>query len=215
MRVSPAYQVSLLPTVVARPGERIVGCGDVSENVFFLRTGWAFRYMHLANGARQILDFLLPGDIFSAASVVDERFTFSVEALTEVQVGEVRRQSLAKQLTLSPALQSEWLRDLARQSRSADELIAVVGRGSAEVRVAHLLFQLARRISRSDLASEHGLPFPLKLVHMADAVGLTPECVCRMIGRFRRRGIVSLSNGCLEVLSFEELEQLGSLRAAR
>ena len=94
--MNPAYQVSLLPTVVARPGERIVGCGDVSENVFFLRTGWAFRYMHLANGARQILDFLLPGDIFSAASVVDERFTFSVEALTEVQVGEVRRQSSGK-----------------------------------------------------------------------------------------------------------------------
>ena len=197
---------------MAHPGERIVSCGDVSENVFFLCKGWAFRFLRVPDGGRQIFDFLLPGDIFSPTSVVDERFTFSVEALTEVQVGEVQRESLARQL-MSPTLQSGWVRDFARHFRTTDELIVALGRRTAEDRVAHLIFQLTRRMWLRDLTREHRFPFPAKLGHIADAVGLTPESVCRVLGRFRRRGIFALSNGYLEILDFDELERVGSLRS--
>ncbi|WP_454618306.1 Crp/Fnr family transcriptional regulator [Bradyrhizobium cenepequi] len=197
---------------IALPGERIVSCGDVSENVLFLCKGWAFRFLRLPDGGRQIFDFLLPGDIFSPTSVIDERFTFSVEALTEVQVGEVRRESLARQLT-SPTLQSGWVRDFARHFRTTDELIVALGRRTAEDRVAYLILQLTRRMWRRNLTREHRFAFPAKLGHIADAVGLTPECVCRMLGRFRRRGVFTLSNGYLEILDFDELERVGSLRS--
>jgi CRP/FNR family transcriptional regulator, anaerobic regulatory protein len=198
---------------LARSGERIMSCGDTSENVFVLCHGWAFRFLLLPGGGRQILGFLLPGDIFFPASVTDKRFHFSVEALTEIQVGEISRQDLARQIGSSPVLRSRWLRDFARQARSADELIAAIGRGTAEARVAHLLLQLTRRTWRGELAGAHRFPFPPRLRHMADAVGLTPECVCRTLGHLRKRGIISLSDGYLEILSFEELEIVGSPQA--
>lgn len=44
-------------------GRDIVREGDKSEQVHFVLEGWAARYKTLADGPRQITDFLLPGDL--------------------------------------------------------------------------------------------------------------------------------------------------------
>src|SRR5665647_335875 len=63
-------------------GKQIATRNQVSEDVFLLCGGWGFRYLQLPDGRRQILNFLLPGDLFSTTSVFEERFRFSVNALT-------------------------------------------------------------------------------------------------------------------------------------
>ena len=72
-------------------GKQIATRNQVSEDVFLLCGGWGFRYFQLPDGRRQILNFLLPGDLFSATSVFEEQFHFSVKALTEIQISGMRR----------------------------------------------------------------------------------------------------------------------------
>ncbi|MFX5332309.1 helix-turn-helix domain-containing protein [Acinetobacter baumannii] len=58
---------------------------------------------------------------------------------------------------------------------------------------------------------EQRYPFPLRQQHVADAVGLTPVHVSRVVSAFRDRGIADMSNGLLEVVDRHELERLSPL----
>lgn len=196
----------------ANPGERIVSCGEDSRDVFVLCKGWGYRFSVLSNGRRQILGFLLPGDLFTVASVFERRFGFSVEALTAVQIAGFRRTEVKRQLASSPGLRAKWADSVAREARIADELLVVLGQCTAEQRVAYLILYLTRRMQAQGLASDHRYRFPLKQTHIADALGVTSECVCRVLGRFRKRGLLALSGGYLEILDFAELERIGSPR---
>lgn len=196
----------------ANPGERIVSCGEASRDVFVLCKGWGYRFSVLSNGRRQILGFLLPGDLFTVASVFERRFGFSVEVLTEVQIAGFRRTEVKRQLASSPGLRAKWADSVVRQARVADELLVVLGQCTAEQRVAYLILHLTRRMQAQGLASDHRYRFPLKQTHIADALGVTSECVCRVLGRLRKRGILARSGGYLEILDFAELECIGSPR---
>lgn len=196
----------------ANPGERIVSNDEVSEDVFLLYKGWGCRFFVLPNGRRQIFNFLLPGDLFSLTSLSEERFSFSVDALTEVHILGFRRAEIKRRLALNSSLRLKWTIGVAREARTADELLVVLGQRTAKERIEYLMLHLTRRMSALGLADENRHRFPVKQTHIADDLGITSECVCRMLGRFRKRGIVDLSNGCLEVFDFVELERIGSPR---
>lgn len=194
------------------PGEQIAGCGEVSRHIFVLCRGWGYRYFVLSNGRRQILSFLLPGDLFSAASIFEDRFSFSVDALTEADITGFRRTEVKRQLAASPGLWTRWAESVSRQVGAADELLVALGQRTAEERVAYLVLHLTRRMQALGLAGDDRYRFPLKQTHIADALGVTPECVCRTLSRFRKRGILALSGGYLEILDFAELGRIGSPR---
>jgi len=170
--------------------------------------GWGFRFLQLADGRRQILSFLLPGDLFSVASVFEERFHFSVKALTAVQISTMRRSEVQLRLTENPTLISALAKTCAAEAQSSDYIIAALGQCSAEERIAFLLVQLMKRIAARNVIREHTYPFPLRQQHIADAVGLTSVHVSRVLGAFRDRGIVEMSNGTLRVTDLNELKHL-------
>src|SRR5215471_3907186 len=56
--------------IVVAPRVDIIREDEVGGPVYTLFEGWAVRYHRLPNGARQILDILLPGDTVGMASAV-------------------------------------------------------------------------------------------------------------------------------------------------
>lgn len=146
----------------ANPGERLVSCDEFSEDVLVLREGWAYRFSTLSGGRRQILNFLLPGDLFSFTSVFEDRLSFSVDALTEVRVLELRRAEVKRRLASSRSLREKWIEGVAHQARIADELLVSLGQRTAEERVGYLILQLMRRMAAKGLANERRCYFPLK-----------------------------------------------------
>ncbi len=194
----------------ANPGERLASCYEYSKDVLVLREGWAYRFSILSGGRRQILDFLLPGDLFSFASVFDGRLSFSVDALTEVRVLKLRRTEVKRRLAFSTNLQAKWVEGVAHQARIVDELLVSLGQRTAEERVGYLILHLMRRMSDKGLANEHRCFFPLKQPHIGDALGITSEHVCRMISRFRKRGILEISSGYVEVFDRDALKRIAS-----
>ena len=156
--------------------------------------GWGYRFFFvLPNGRRQIFNFLLPGDLFSLTSISEERFSFSVDALTEVYILGFRRAEIKKRLALNSSLRLKWTVGVTREARTADELLVVLGQRTAEERVGYLMLRLTRRMSALGLADKNRYRFPVKQAHIADMLGITSECVYRMLSRFRKRGILDLS----------------------
>jgi len=195
-----------------RPGELVVTPNQVFDEAFVLCRGWAFRFFQLADGRRQILKFLLPGDLFSVASVFAEQCHCSVKALTAIQFSGFKRADIHARCAGSPDF-STALADLCiAEARNTDELATALGQTSAEERVAYLFMHLTQRIAAQNVIRDNCYPFPLRQQHIADALGLTSVHVSRVIGLLRDRGIVQLSNGVLQVFNPAELKRLGSMR---
>ena len=71
--------------------KQVLASHEVSPDVYVLCHGWAFRFLQMSDGRRQILHFLLPGDLFSTSSIFQDRVHFSVKALTAIQVSAMKR----------------------------------------------------------------------------------------------------------------------------
>jgi CRP/FNR family transcriptional regulator, anaerobic regulatory protein len=195
-------------------GKPILLPDQLSEDVYVLCNGWGFRFLQSASGRRQILNFLLPGDLFSASSVFEERMYFSVNALTAVQVSRMRRAEVKSRLGTNPAIVAALAKTCFLEARASYKLIAALGHQSAEERIAFLFLHLMERIAARNVIRDNRYPLPLRQQHIADAVGLTPVHVSRVLGVFRDRGIADLSNGVLEVRDHGDLQRLGSLADA-
>jgi CRP/FNR family transcriptional regulator len=193
------------------PGKQIAARNEVSANVFVLCGGWGFRFFQLPDGRRQILNFLLPGDLFSATSVFEERFHFSVNALTESQVSGMQRMEVQARLAINPDILTALAKSCIAETEAADEMLTALGQYSAEERIAYLFLHLMQRIAARSVIREQRYPFPLRQQDIADAVGLTAVHVNRVLGLFRERGLAELSDGVLKVFNLVELERIGSM----
>ena len=157
------------------------------------------------------MNFLLPGDLFSATSVFEQQFHFSVKALTEIQISGMRRAEVQARLAINPDILTTLAKFCIAETEAADRMLTALGQYSAEERIAYLLLHLMQRIAARSVIREQRYPFPLRQQHIAAAVGLTSVHVSRVVSLFRERGIVELSDGVLQVFNLPELERIGSL----
>lgn len=197
---------------VARPNESILARGDTSEHVYVLCEGWAFRFLQLSDGRRQIVRFLLLGDLFSAVSLFAERLHFSVQALMQVRFARFRRRDVAEKLAADAALQTALATSCIEEDVGAGELLLALGRRSAEERIAYVFLHLTKRIAASNVIRENRYSFPLRQQHVAALTGLTAVHVSRVLTIFRDRGLCRLSGGILDVEDPVELERIGSVK---
>lgn len=194
-----------------RAGENIVTRGSVSDYVYVLCDGWAFRFRRLSDGHRQILQVLLAGELFSAVTAFEEKLHFSVQALTEVRISRFHRAAVKARLAADSKVSAALTQSCIDQGNDVDELVTVIGQRTAEQRLAYLFLHFIKRL----LARRPTLrrfPFPLRQQHMAEMIGLTPVHVSRVMSTFRERKLIDLSGGVLTVLDPAELERIGSLK---
>jgi CRP-like cAMP-binding protein len=198
-------------TRTLKAGESLFLQGDKVRSVCILREGWAFRYQSLEDGRRQIVDFVLPGDILGVGT--SSQMLYGVEALSTCTWVTMSRESFLAKVSRDPALGMKLVDMLSAGQVRAFEQMTSVGRRTARERVAHLLLDLARRVQRSALECEGvEITMPLMLSHLGDALGLATETVCRCLGELKRAGILVFSAGRLEILDLDGLSDLvGSL----
>ncbi len=73
------------------------------------------------------------------------------------------------------------------------EWVVNVGRRDARSRIAHLLCEFARRLEVAGLQAEYRYELPMTQEQLADAVGLTPVHVNRILQTLSREGLIERS----------------------
>ena len=167
----------------------------------------------LPDGTRQILSFLLPGDVVTPGLLFDPTPYCFVEAITTVTYRAFNRvhlnQALAADASGLEALARVWTQEKQR----TDELIVDLGRRSAAERIARLILGLVERLHARNMTSG---PFevdcPLRQHHIADATGLTPVHVSKLLSEFRRKGLMRLSERSLTILDPAGLRAAANMR---
>jgi len=197
---------------VVGPNKQVIASNQPSPDVFVLCNGWALRFLQLPDGRRQILNFLLPGDLFSASSLFQDRVHFSVKALTAIQVSGMNRSEVQSRITKNPSVAAPAVGiSCSAETEASEKMLAAIGLCSAEERIAYLFLHLMKRVGERNIIRENRYPLPLRQQDIAEAVGLTPVHVSRILRAFREKGIADLSSGVLEVFNLRELQRLASV----
>jgi CRP-like cAMP-binding protein len=178
-------------------GATIINAGDESAELYTLYAGWAFRYKSLPDGRRQILNFLLPGDLLGLQAAMFAAAQHGVEALTEVELCTLPRRKVWGLFGALPELAFDvtWLG--AREESHVDENLTSIGRRSAAERTAALIVGLYKRAKMLGMVTDGSFEFPLTQQHIADALGLSLVHTNKTLARLRRMGMFGLANGRL------------------
>ncbi|MFY3383144.1 Crp/Fnr family transcriptional regulator [Paracidovorax sp. MALMAid1276] len=195
--------------VAVQAGQALVREGQANAQLFTLYTGWAFRFMTLSDGRRQILNFVLPGDLVGLQQEFGELSSHGVEALTDCTLCVFQHDSLWAVFREHPRLGYDvtWL--AAHGEGHLDENLLTTGRRNATERVAMLLMHLHRRLDRIGLVDADGTAaFPLTQQHIADALGLSLVHTNKTLRRLSALGLHELKNGRLRLLNTRALARI-------
>jgi CRP-like cAMP-binding protein len=180
--------------------------GDRPGQVHILLDGWASRLVMLPDGRRQIIAFHLPGDVlWQPMGAV--RMDFSILALTPAVVAPIALGAFEALAAAHPALAMA----LAMQDRVTEAVqrrwLVNLGQRTAFERIGHLFCELHHRLDAIGLAQGAGFAFPVTQVELAEATGLTPVHVNRVLRDMRLQGLIDLENRVLCIRQLHALAQ--------
>ena len=189
----------------------IVRQGDVPCSAFVLTHGMAFRYRLMPDGKRQILTFMIPGDIFGLHAFLLRAMDHSIATLVPTRVATISRATVFDLFENHPRIGAALWWGALQQNAINRERIVALGRRRSRGRVAYLLCELVWRQRGVGLAEDGAIRLPLTQVELADTLGLTAVHVNRILQGFRRDNLIALVHHRLTLLDVERLQKIAGL----
>ncbi|SFK56992.1 transcriptional regulator, Crp/Fnr family [Nitrosomonas aestuarii] len=154
-------------------GMVIIESGLLQESIFFVQEGWAVRYKTLEDGNRQIVNFVLPGDIIGMFSPIFQHSEHTVESISPMKLGSFPASQLIDIFRDAPrlALALAWM--AGQDERILEEQIVRIGRRRSAKRMAHLFIELYRRLRLCGYTREQAIILPVNQLLLSDALGLS------------------------------------------
>lgn len=203
--------ISAKPRHVAA-GIDLVREGDAPAGVFLVMDGMACRHKLRATGTRQIMAYLVPGDLCDLDVALLSTMDHTITTLSASSVICLAPETVADLLTNHPQIARALRKAQLVDEATLREWLVNVGRRAAPERLAHLLCEMLLRLQVVDRASENAYALPLTQVELADTVGLTPVHVNRTLRELRQKRLIELSKGHVTILDWPRLRAMAEFR---
>jgi CRP/FNR family transcriptional regulator, anaerobic regulatory protein len=169
-------------------GETVFAAGDDNVACATLISGALKIASCDSEGVERILSLVHPsgfvGEMFSPMAHYD------VVALADSRLCVFNRADYETALKTFPALSTALLRRSSEDLFETRALIGLMGRRSADARVAGLLMAFAKAASDSPCHPASRFDLPLTRGEMAGLLGLTIETVSRQLGKLESGGLI-------------------------
>ncbi|WP_158806757.1 Crp/Fnr family transcriptional regulator [Beijerinckia sp. L45] len=192
---------------VIDPGTDLCREADTPDGILIVTAGFACRYKLRQNGARQITDYLLPGDHCDLRALPNE-MRGSIVALAPSKVAKISSETLVSVQSDYPAIAEAFRRAALVEGAILREWLMNMGRRSADERLAHLFCELFVRMHTVGLVHGNSFRLPLTQFDLGDTMGLSYVHVNRTLQSLRQQGLFTLSSKTLTILNPEGLQKL-------
>jgi CRP-like cAMP-binding protein len=191
------------------PDEDLVSLGDHPTDCKLILSGYACAYKLLLDGRRQILSFEIPGDICDLPAFFLERMDHAIGTLTSGNVAIIPHEVLLDLTQTYPRIARALSHSILVDAATAREWMVRLGRRTAYERIAHLLCELWLRLDAVGLTQGGNFKLPVTQARLADALGLTPVHVNRILKQLRGSGLITLRGGTVRITDWEGLRIAG------
>ncbi len=188
--------------------------GSTAFDCCILLKGYACRHKATSDGGRQIVSFHLPGDILDLQHLLLARADHNVQTITAATVAWVPCASLKAIATERPAIAEVLWRDTLIDASIFREWVLNIGRRDAKARIAHMLCEFAARRDAAGLGAPERFELPMTQEQIADATGLTPVHVNRMLRALTQDGVISRRGRQFEIVDWDRMRRVADFDQA-
>ena len=189
----------------------IVSEGMTPRSVFCILEGLALRYRNLHDGGRQILTFLIPGDLCDMHVFLARTMDHLIGTITPVRIASMSRERMMDVFAERPRISAALWWSSMQEEAMLRERIVSLGRRDARGRIAHLLCELLWRHAAVGLSTEESFPLPLTQTELGDTLGLTPVHVNRVLKEFRASGLIAIAHRTITLLDIDGLRKTADI----
>lgn len=190
---------------VVEPNGYIVREGDRPDRSCVLVSGFAVRHKLTDEGSRQIVSIHVAGDFLDLEGALLNVSDHNIQTLTRCEIGIIPRGALRDLLLSHPRLASAMWVDTLIDGAIFREWVVNIGRRDARGRIAHLLCELARRLEIAGLSRKSGYELPMTQDQIADATGLTPVHVNRVLRQLDGEQLIVRSRRHIAIPDWDRL----------
>jgi CRP/FNR family nitrogen fixation transcriptional regulator len=170
-----------------RRDQEIYGQDDPADHYYQLMSGTLRSVKLLADGRRQVSEFLLPGDLFGFDAL--DRHDFAVEALEDSLVRRYSRRDVEALAQRSMTLSHKLRHLTVARLRQAHDRMLLLGCMTASQRIASFLLQMS---DRAPPAAKGRFVLAMSRRDIADYLGLTIETISRTLTLLREDGTIGM-----------------------
>ena len=193
------------PTKTFARGDVIIEEGKEVRNIHLLLTGLAARAKVLADGRRQIMAFLVPGDLCDVEVFVLRAMDHNIVAMTDTTCVLIPAEVIEGLLTESSNITKALWWGTMVDSGILRKWIIDHGRRDAREQIAHMFYEMLIRHRIVGETTDDSFSFPITQDDLADATGLTPPHVNKTLQELRAAGLIEFKNKVLTVLDAQRL----------
>lgn len=203
---------SLLDSIVKRKqvykrGEVLYRIGQSFEYIYAIRSGSVKSYIFTDDGRVQITGFHIAGELIGLNDIDSKVYSCEARALETTSVCEVSIEKFQELVERIPAIQYQMLKIMSGEIRQNQELMLLLGKKSAEERLATYLLGLSRRFEKRNYSP---IQFNLSMSRsdIGNYLGLAEETVCRVLARFQDEGLITTQRRQIHINDLVKLRSI-------
>lgn len=182
-------------------GRTLVHEGCAAAHIILIVDGFACRYKMLVGGRRQILGYLIPGDLCDLNFTLHNRPDHSVALLSDARLVQVPIARVTELIARHPAVGRALALAGLVDAAILREWLLSVGQRDAVQKLGHFFCEMAARMRSIGRVGDDGsFDLPLNQATLGDTVGLTTVHVNRVLQRLRSDGLLMLRQRRLTIL---------------
>lgn len=188
-------------------GDHLFRAGEAFRNLYVVKTGAVKTFTQTNEGDEQVVGFHLPGEVLGMDAIQDGAHGCSARALETTAICELPFDRLEDLSSNVPSLQHQMFRLLSKEIGQEAEMMALLGRSTAEERVASFLLSLSDRFKRRGFSATDFF-LSMSRQEIGSYLGLALETVSRLFTRFQDEKILKVERKHVQILDLDRLRAM-------
>jgi CRP-like cAMP-binding protein len=189
-------------------GVNLVDEGSTPRQGFVITRGLACRYRLMADGRRQILTLLIPGDFYDLDGFLLSVADHSIVTMAPTRLATIERDKVYEIIAHHRRIGAALWWSAMQEAAILRERIVTLGRRNAGARIAYLFCEFLWRHHAIGLSEDHSLRLPLIQADIADMLRMTTVHVNGVLQDLRREGLITLPYRQLTPHHIDRLQSL-------
>lgn len=190
-------------------GEHLFHVGSPFQAIYAVRSGSIRTYAPTEDGLEQVTGFHLPGELLGLDAIHLKHHPCAAKALETTSICEIPFDRLEELSTRLPGLQHQLLTIMSKEILHDQSLLMLLGKKSAEERLAALLLSLSERYQRRGF-SPTDFYLSMSRNDIGNYLGLAVETVSRLFSRFQEEGVLIVQRKHICIQDLPRLRHLAN-----
>ena len=194
-----------------KAGQALYREGDHFKFIYAVRSGTFKSSIKRPDGREQVSDFHMAGELMALDGVAHGQHASTATALEDTEVCAIPYLQLCDLAAASSGMQHLVNRLMGREIMRERSLIMLLGRMSAEERLAAFLLSLSQRLKARGYSSSE---FHLRMTRdeIGSYLGIHSQSIRRTFSAFRQRGLLEVDKRHIRIIDLDGLTRAFEMR---